>query len=133
MRSRSSRSARHWPTASRYGSAVTGSTVEVDIDADILPPEIAGPLFRITQEAVTNAGKHADASKVIVRLKQEGREVLLEVIDDGTGFGDVDPLGPGEPGHIGLASMRERAEILGGLLEIESGDGRTRVCARIPL
>ena len=110
-----------------------GFTVELDFEDGLLPPEIAGPLFRIAQEAVANAGKHADASTVQVRLRQDPSEVVLEVIDDGKGFGDVDPLGPGEPGHIGLASMRERAEILGGRLEIESRDGGTRVCASIPL
>ena len=110
-----------------------GFTVELDIEAELLPPEVAGSLFRIAQEAVANAGKHAEASRVRVVLKQEGREVVLEVIDDGRGFGDIDPLGPGEPGHIGLASMRERAEMLDGVLTVESGNGGTRVCARIPI
>ena len=110
-----------------------GFTVELEVEAEILPSAVAGPLFRIAQEAVTNAGKHAQASHVTVRLQQDGREVVLEVIDDGGGFGEVDPFGPGEPGHIGLATMRERAEMLEGLLQVESGDGGTRVCARIPI
>ena len=107
--------------------------VETDIAADGLPAQAAGALFRITQEAVTNAGKHAEASKVAVRLRMERGVAVLEVDDDGRGFGGVDPLGPAEPGHIGLASMRERAEMLGGALAIESGDRGTRVCARIPV
>ncbi|MGH2839012.1 MAG: sensor histidine kinase [Thermoleophilaceae bacterium] len=104
-----------------------------DIDADDLAPEIAGPLFRITQEAVTNAGKHAEASTVAVRLHRDDRHAYLEIEDDGRGFRDVDPLGPAEPGHIGLASMRERAEMLGGELAIQSSDSRTLVRVRVPL
>ena len=111
----------------RYGIAV-----HTDIAADELRPEVAGPLFRITQEAVANAGKHAAASTITVRLHGDARTALLEVEDDGRGFGDVDPLAPVEPGHIGLASMRERAEMLGGELAIDSSDGRTLVRVRVP-
>lgn len=110
-----------------------GFTVELDIPGSDVPAEVAGALFRITQEAVANAGKHAGASQVSVRLRRDPAEVVLEVIDDGRGFGEVDPLGPGEPGHIGLASMRERAEMLGGELTVESGDRGARVCVEIPL
>jgi signal transduction histidine kinase len=110
-----------------------GVTVETEIAPDVLPPEAAGTLFRITQEAVANAGKHAVATTVTLRLRVESACMVLEIEDDGRGFGDVDPLGPAEAGHIGLASMRERAEMLGGRLEIESGNGGTSVCVRIPL
>jgi signal transduction histidine kinase len=58
--------------------------------------------------------------------------VTLEVEDDGRGFGAVDPLGPVEPGHIGLASMRERAEMLGGELAIDSDGRGTCVRIRVP-
>lgn len=108
-------------------------TVDTEIAADLLPPEAAGTLFQITQEAVTNAGKHAAASHVAVRLRLEQGEAVLEVEDDGHGFGEADPLGPSEAGHIGLASMRERAEMLGGRLTIESDEGGTCVCVRVPL
>jgi signal transduction histidine kinase len=109
-----------------------GFTVKTDIDADGLRSEVAGALFRITQEAVANAGKHADASTVTVRLRCEDGQALLQVEDDGRGFGRVDPLGPGEPGHIGLASMRERAEMLGGELAIDSSDRGTLVRVGAP-
>jgi two-component system, NarL family, sensor kinase len=109
-----------------------GVSVHTDIAADELRPEVAGPLFRITQEAVTNAGKHAAASAITVRLHGDARTALLEIEDDGRGFGDVDPLGPADPGHFGLASIRERAEMLGGELAIDSRDGRTRVRVRVP-
>ena len=110
-----------------------GFRVQLEITAAALPSEIAGALFRIAQEAVTNAGKHADASNIAVRVHQTPEAVTLEVIDDGRGFGEVDPSAQGEPGHIGLASMRERSEMMGGELTVESGDGGTRVCATIPL
>jgi signal transduction histidine kinase len=57
----------------------------------------------------------------------------LRVTDDGHGFGDLDPLGPSEPGHLGLASMRERAELLDGDLEIETSDKGTRLLVLVPL
>jgi signal transduction histidine kinase len=110
-----------------------GVQVDTQIGPDALPAEAAGTLFRITQEAVTNAGKHAAATHVTLRLRIEGDTAVLEVRDNGRGFGDVDPLGPAEAGHIGLASMRERAEMLGGQLAIESGDDGTGVCVRIPV
>jgi len=106
--------------------------VHLEIAPEDLPPEVAGSLFRITQEAVANCGKHAEASNVTVRLRGEPDQFVLEVEDDGRGFGDIDPLGPGEPGHIGLASMRERAEMLGGQLTVEGRDRGTCVRACIP-
>jgi signal transduction histidine kinase len=108
-----------------------GVSVRTEIDDD-LEPELAGPLFRITQEAVANAGKHAGASTITVRLRRDPTAVTLEVEDDGRGFGAVDPLGPVEPGHIGLASMRERAEMLGGELAIDSDGRGTCVRIRVP-
>jgi signal transduction histidine kinase len=110
----------------RYGVSVTTQI------ADDLEPKVAGPLFRITQEAVANAGKHAGASTVTVRLRRDPKAVTLEIEDDGHGFGHVDPLGPVEPGHIGLASMRERAEMLGGELTIDSDGRGTCVRVRVP-
>jgi signal transduction histidine kinase len=110
-----------------------GVTVKIEIDSDDLPPEVAGSLFRITQEAVANAGRHAGASTITIRLRHEGDGVVLEIEDDGHGFGRVDPLGPAEPGHIGLASMRERAEMLGGYLAFDSSDGGAAVRVSAPL
>lgn len=109
-----------------------GVSVETSIDGERLPPAIAGPLFRITQEAVANAGKHAEPETISIRLRCDERSAHLEVEDDGRGFGRIDPLGPAEPGHIGLASMRERAEMLGGELAIETGHRGTRVRVRVP-
>ena len=98
-----------------------------------LPPEVAGDLFRIVQEAVVNAGRHADADAVSLSLRSVDSDLELRVTDNGTGFGEVDPLGASEPGHLGLAMMRERAELLGGTLDIETSERGTRVLVRAPL
>ena len=111
----------------RYGCEVT-------VDADIeLEPQVANDLFRITQEAIANGCKHGESEHVHVTLERDGAEAVLQITDDGKGFGDVDPLGPFQPGHIGLASMRERTELLHGRLDIGSRPGRTVVAVRVPL
>jgi len=98
-----------------------------------LPPEMAGDLFRIAQEAVVNAGRHAGAEAVSVSLRTVEGDVELRVTDNGAGFADADPLASREPGHLGLASMRERAELLDGSLDIETSPKGTRVRVRAPL
>ena len=111
----------------RYGCEVT-------VDAAIeLEPSVANDLFRITQEAVANGCKHGEADHIHVTLAREGPDAVLRVLDNGRGFGDIDPMGPQEAGHIGLASMRERAELLSASLDITSKPGRTEVCARVPI
>lgn len=97
-----------------------------------LTPQLGGALFRIAQEAVMNAGRHSGASRIHVTIEATPAVIVLEVRDDGSGFGADDPLGPNEPGHIGLAGMRERAEAAGGTLSIESGDSGTVVQVTVP-
>ena len=85
--------------------------------------------YRLAQEALNNVAKHADAGAVSVRLEPDGGELLLEVEDDSRGF---DPDALGTSGH-GLAGMRERAELLGGTLELRSEPGEgTRLAFRLP-
>jgi signal transduction histidine kinase len=113
----------------RYGFEVM-LTVE-DLD---LPGEVAGELFRIAQEAVVNAGRHAEASGVSISLRSVDSTLELRVTDDGHGFdANGDLLRVSKAGHIGLASMRERAELLRGELDIESSERGTRVLVRLPL
>ena len=112
----------------RYGFEVGLAIERID-----LPPEMAGDLFRIAQEAVVNAGRHAEANAVSISLRTVGPRVELRVADDGHGFDDNGPPGGGEPGHLGLASMRERAELIDGTLEIESSERGTRVLVLAPL
>jgi signal transduction histidine kinase len=112
----------------RYGFEVMASIERIE-----LPPDMAGDLFRIAQEAVVNAGRHAAAEAVSLSLRTVDSQVELRVTDNGRGFGEADPLGAGQPGHLGLASMRERAELLDGSLDIETSQLGTRVLVRAPL
>jgi len=92
---------------------------------------MANDLFRIAQEAVVNAGRHAEATRIELSLRTVDSQVELRVADDGKGFNGTLPSS--EPGHLGLQSMRERAELMDGELEIESSDRGTRVLVRAPL
>jgi two-component system NarL family sensor kinase len=112
----------------RYGFEVGLAIERID-----MPPEMTGHLFRIAQEAVVNAGRHAQAQAVSISLRTVGSEVELRVTDDGHGFDGTDPLGGSEPGHLGLASMRERAELMEGTLDIETSQRGTRVLVLAPL
>jgi signal transduction histidine kinase len=85
--------------------------------------------YRIAQEALHNAVQHARARRVEVRLAEEEACLRVEVADDGIGFDPTSPF----PGHLGLRTMRERAEELGGRVEIESAPGAgARVIALLP-
>jgi PAS domain S-box-containing protein len=100
-----------------------------------LPAEWETALFRIIQEAVTNARKHANTPRLSVELKINGvlGHTLSVVIRDwGTGFQPEHALS--SPQHFGLLGMRERARMLGGTWTIESRPGQgTIVCVQIPL
>ena len=94
-----------------------------------VPLWVKDALYRIVQEALHNIARHARAEDVGLLLEQDNEGILLEVRDDGIGF---DPS-RSFPGHLGLKSMRERAERLGGTLEVESRPGKgTRILVRIP-
>jgi PAS domain S-box-containing protein len=85
-------------------------------------------LLRIIQEALTNARRHSGAKRVLVNLKLEGGDLVAEVSDDGRGFGSETASG------VGFSSMRERAEAIGGTVEIVSELGQgTRVHLRVPV
>ncbi len=95
-----------------------------------LPPSVEAALYRICQEALTNVATHAEAGRVIVRLVATPEQVRLAVEDDGRGF-ETSKV-PGD--RHGLVGMRERAEVLGGALEVHSEKGAgTRIEATVPL
>ncbi len=92
------------------------------------PLELAG--YRLIQEALQNVARHAMASRAEVKISYLPSALRLSVEDDGQGF---DPQEPPRPGCFGLLGMRERAELLGGRLEVESAPGKgTRIVAYLP-
>jgi len=93
-----------------------------------LAPQAEAALYRVAQEALHNALRHAGASRVLVGLSKAARRVVLEVSDDGHGFVPDAPSG-----GLGLASMRERASAAGGALTIRSGQGGTVVRMTVPV
>jgi signal transduction histidine kinase len=109
----------------RHGIAVT-----TDLGEE--PPfslDIKEALYRIAREALHNIVKHANASHVTLAIKRDDKLISLDVCDDGKGF---DPGGD-YPGHLGLHSMRERVERLGGTITIASAPGEgTQIAVRIP-
>jgi two-component system sensor histidine kinase UhpB len=99
------------------------------------PVEIETACFRVAQEALTNAIRHARARRVTIELRQADQELLLKVCDDGRGFDAEDSLARATGGaSLGLLGMQERASLAGGKLEIASTPGQgTIICARFPL
>src|SRR5687768_2075322 len=110
-------------TSARHGLDVT---TELDFTGR-RSPEVETALYRIIQEALTNAVKHAGASRVTVMAREADGTLQLSVTDDGRGF---DPSAPGA--GFGLAGMRERVLLLGGTLDVTSGPGGTRIDASLP-
>jgi signal transduction histidine kinase len=112
----------------------SGIPVELDIPQALpsLHAEAALTLFRITQESLTNAAKHAHASRVNVSLMVTPKEIILRVEDDGLG---VAPERLQHPSSHGILGMRERLLQFGGRLSIEPGTQGlgTRVGAIMPI
>jgi signal transduction histidine kinase len=112
----------------RAFEATSGVACDIRSGLDTrLPPELETVLYRVTQESLTNIGKHARASRVTVSLATEDGGVRLRIHDDGVGF---DPLAARElvgDGHFGLAGTRERVEMVGGRMVVDSvpGEGTT--------
>ena len=88
-------------------------------DFSDLPDDVQLVVYRVAQEALTNAARHSGASRVEVTLRRAGTGVELEVSDDGAGFAFSEA-----EGGLGLPGMRERALLVGGEVVIESGPGR---------
>ncbi len=104
---------------------VQGSAVHLSHDAQ-------GTFFRIAQEAITNALRHAEARTIKVELRYRDRDVQLHVSDDGRGFDPARAEGP-EQQHFGIVGMHERARRMNGRLEIDSAPGSgTRITFTLP-
>ena len=93
--------------------------------------ELELTLFRIAQEALTNAAKHSGAAAVVLEIETCAGRVRVSVADDGRGFAELPPS-RGARGGWGVPEMRERAEALGGTLRIVSSSAGTRVTAEVP-
>jgi len=95
-----------------------------------LPPGTEREILRVAQEAIHNVSKHAGARQLVVQLEYGPGEIALEVRDDGQGFAVGEAP---EPGHFGLTGMRERAAMIGGVLDVSSEPGGgTTVWLRVP-
>jgi two-component system nitrate/nitrite sensor histidine kinase NarX len=114
----------------RYGVDVDLS-VQVEPELD-LAGDVGFQVMRIIQEALTNVRKHAGTSRAAIRIEHEDGRVLIRVCDDGRGFDRVRVMN-GAGHHLGLQVMCERAESIGGALEIESQPGKgTCVILSVP-
>jgi signal transduction histidine kinase len=111
-----------------------GAEVVVEEEGDLpaLPERIRVHLFRASQEALGNALRHGNPTRVVVRISVEPTKVRMTVEDNGKGFDLATVPGPDE-GHFGLRSLRERFARLSGECEISSGPGGTTVRVAIPL
>jgi signal transduction histidine kinase len=110
------------------------SAISVDVQSSLgdrrLPAEVETMLYRMVQEALTNVVKHADASRVTVRLSRSDTSVVLAIHDDGKGF---DPQSARD-GGLGLVGMRERVALLGGRFAVEASEGAGAMLrAEVPL
>jgi signal transduction histidine kinase len=111
--------------------AATTVASEVDVrEDDLLGPAQALALFRIAQEAVTNALRHADAGRIRFVGRRDGERYVFVIEDDGRGF---EPS-QARRGAMGITSMSERASLFGGVVRVTSAEGKgTRVEATLPL
>lgn len=107
--------------------------LKVKLEADEEPDvtlEVKESLYRIAQEAMNNIAKHARAEHVEIQLAKADGRLTLKISDDGMGFDTMQNY----PGHLGMYTMRERAEKTGGAFNIESARNRgTRILVTVPV
>jgi signal transduction histidine kinase len=127
----------------RRAQAIDGLDVQTEIEFDAaherLDAELESTIYRVVQEALTNVSRHAQATRAAVRVAsaRDGSAVRVSVTDDGRGLppgGPGGPRGDGLEGGFGLSGMRERAELVGGELElVPAREQGTTVRLTIPL
>ena len=115
-----------------------GSRTNAEVDLKLcqlsndLTLELEMTLYRSLQEALNNIEKHAQASKVVIRMSREDSYIVLVLKDNGKGF-DTSSIGQGKPG-VGLRNLKERATLVVGELNIESKQGAgTRIHLKLPI
>jgi signal transduction histidine kinase len=110
------------------------ATAPAERVAEALSDDRRLALYRIAQEALSNALQHARASRIDVALRLDGETLTLAVDDDGVGLPGGDPIDFAARGHFGLLGMHERADLLRATLEAGPGPlGGTRVALDIPV
>ena len=110
---------------------IAGAFHSAGIEAGALPPHVETHLYRIAQEALNNAAKYAAASQVTVMLERRDDGIVLVIEDDGRGF-DL-AVARSRRECLGLVGMRERAQIVGGRLEVETSPGNgTAIFVHVP-
>jgi signal transduction histidine kinase len=104
---------------------LTGMPVHLEVEGII--PEVSLPvkigLYRVLQEALSNAARHAQVDHHFILLRGEPDQITMEVSDTGKGFDVAAVMGQQEGVHIGLCGMQERVDILGGSIDIQSTPG----------
>lgn len=120
-------------TLSKFGS---DNDVHTEFSGRVpkaLPEDLETLAYRVVQEALSNAAKHADATSVTVNVGSEGSQLRIEVQDDGRGFDSGHTREFLHQGRVGLASMRERVELASGTFVVRSSPGRgTSILATLP-
>ncbi|TRW44515.1 ATP-binding protein [Georgenia yuyongxinii] len=112
------------------GLATPGSSLAVEVTVGHLPPmppAVEDAVYRVALEAVTNVRRHAGATRATIDVRVAGARVVLRVADDGAGFP------PDAAAGLGLASMRQRADALGGELSTTTTAGGTTVVLEVPV
>jgi signal transduction histidine kinase len=135
----------------RRAQAIDGLDVKTEIDLSHvaaeqavdsedgrrLDPELESTIYRVVQEALTNVSRHAEATEAVVRVTGDERAIRASVTDDGKGMPGAERLGPrgdGLEGGFGMSGMRERAELVGGELELVPAPGKgTTMRLTVPL
>ena len=127
----------------RRAQAIDGLEVQTEIDLGSesdhpgsetgqrrLDPELESTIYRVVQEALTNVSRHAQATQATIRIVERNGLIHASVTDDGQGLPEADRLGPrgdGLEGGFGMSGMRERAELVGGELELVPAPGKGTV------
>jgi signal transduction histidine kinase len=127
----------------RRAQAIDGLEVQTEIDLGPEPeqhrldPELESTIYRVVQEALTNVSRHAQATQATISISERDGLVRASVTDDGQGLPEADRLGPrgdGLEGGFGMSGMRERAELVGGELELVPAPGKgTTMRLTVPL
>ena len=120
--------AREWGRRNAQRIRVDFSSAGFNDHNQRLPPDIEIAIYRVVQEALTNALRHSNATTVSVILEQDARQIRVIIDDDGKGF-DVEKVmsGPVENRRLGLMGMQERIQLVNGEFKIDSGAGTTIV------